>query len=136
MFKKWERADERSRERLKAYEAKAKTANLMNNAMYRTTLEKYKQEMQNWRSSMSIVNTPMFSGPERMAAFETARDQRSRIDFMEEQLDGISGTAQGTVNQPAAGETVNAAPAVGTEQDGYRFKGGDPSQPANWIKVP
>jgi hypothetical protein len=34
-----------------------------------------------------------------------------------------------------AGGAASGGPQVGTVQDGYRFLGGDPSQPANWQKV-
>jgi hypothetical protein len=34
-----------------------------------------------------------------------------------------------------AGGSGGKAPAVGTIQDGHRFKGGDPSKPENWEKV-
>ena len=39
-------------------------------------------------------------------------------------------TAQQVVEQGRTG-----APAVGTVQDGFKFKGGDPANPANWQKV-
>jgi len=136
---KWERKDEIDRGKLKAYETKARTGTLMNNAVYRSTLEKYKQEMQNWRATMNIINNPMIDPKALPAAFETARDQRARIDSLEEMLNGISGigeTKEGKeVDQPAAGTTQLAAPPIGTVQKGYRFKGGDPGSPGSWEKA-
>lgn len=41
----------------------------------------------------------------------------------------------GTGGQQQQQQQGGGAPAAGTIQDGYRFKGGDPSQQANWEKV-
>lgn len=42
------------------------------------------------------------------------------------------GTSRGAA-QPAA--AVPAAPSVGEMRDGYRFRGGDPADPASWVKA-
>jgi hypothetical protein len=50
--------------------------------------------------------------------------------------------SEGSPSQPSAqsggpsptGATPQA-PAIGTVQQGYRYKGGDPSQPSSWVKV-
>ena len=37
--------------------------------------------------------------------------------------------------QPAAIKAPAGAPAAGTVENGYRFKGGDPAKPENWERV-
>jgi hypothetical protein len=39
------------------------------------------------------------------------------------------------MGQPKSADGPAGAPKVGDEQDGYLFKGGDPSQPSSWEKV-
>jgi hypothetical protein len=48
-------------------------------------------------------------------------------------LDPSYGTPPGT--PPPAQSQVVAPPAVGTVEDGHRFRGGDPADPANWEPV-
>lgn len=65
----------------------------------------------------------------------TARQQMADLNQrsimtpeMQQALAGITGDQTG---QPAA-TAVPGAPPVGTIEDGYRFKGGNPQNPANW----
>lgn len=61
---------------------------------------------------------------------------RTTLESVQTQLRGL-GRAKSTpgATPPVAAGTTPRAPAAGTIQGGYRFKGGDPAQQANWEPV-
>ena len=54
--------------------------------------------------------------------------------FMSEAFDETYSYKSGGTSAPAAAPGKPAVPSVGTIQDGYRFKGGNPADKANWEK--
>lgn len=70
------------------------------------------------------------------------RDFDNRKKTLEKQMEDIrdrmtTGTGAGAPQRRAGDKpaAAPAGPAVGTEQGGYRFNGGDPASPANWTKI-
>lgn len=49
---------------------------------------------------------------------------------------GVSGSPSGPLTNPTPAGGQKAPPAVGTIQDGYRYKGGNPADPKSWEKLP
>jgi hypothetical protein len=64
-------------------------------------------------------------------------DQKA-VEMMNQYESGMSGRPEfgkgATAGAPKA-QSTSGSPAVGTVEDGHRFKGGDPSKPENWEKV-
>ncbi|RWO22815.1 hypothetical protein [Mesorhizobium sp.] len=60
----------------------------------------------------------------------------TKLDRLKSELESIKGRVlQGREAQPGASGTPNAPPKIGESRYGYRFKGGDPSEPSNWVKA-
>ncbi len=58
-------------------------------------------------------------------------DFENRKATIETQIQDIKGRMKG---KPGSQESLPNAPKVGTVESGYKFKGGDPSDPKNWEK--
>ena len=77
--------------------------------------------------------------PATVLGVPTERDATARekvdnfIRDMTALREGLMGGGQSAVAEPAA--VASAAPAAGQVVDGYRFKGGDPANPANWERA-
>lgn len=66
------------------------------------------------------------------AAFQVIQSEgRNRLAALKSEIDKSQQQISDSVNGKAAGDS----PHVGDIQDGYRFKGGDPSKPSSWAKV-
>lgn len=57
---------------------------------------------------------------------------QTRLDAARQNFGGASPTANG---QPTPAPQASAGPAPGAVEDGYRFKGGNPGDPASWERV-
>lgn len=68
-----------------------------------------------------------------------SRVDRYNVDVTEAEKRGVKFPFRPQINLPAvetpSGAQRRAPPAPGTIQDGYRFKGGDPGNQANWEKL-
>lgn len=67
------------------------------------------------------------SAQARAGLAQLKREAGTTVKASSEEVAKSAGTSKG---QPG----VNGAPAVGTVEGGFRFKGGDPSQQSNWVK--
>jgi hypothetical protein len=97
-----------------------------------------------WNEVLTRINDPEFV-KQRLGEIQTINERAVNLRKMN--VDAIRGNygaspmdTSGYQNVPAAvgGNPKPAAggrPAVGTVQDGYRFKGGDPAKPESWEKV-
>jgi hypothetical protein len=82
-----------------------------------------------------------YSSPEQFQGFidenHHLMDQKA-VEMMNQYESGIQGRPEFGKGATAGGAKVKStsgSPAVGTIEDGHRFKGGDPSKPENWEKV-
>lgn len=94
--------------------------------------------------ALELINTAQTPEQLRSVVGTLEKDIEGQKRATEQQLLEISGRMQqfGTANQYpgheptfGAGQSPQGAPAVGTVEQGYRFKGGDPSNQANWEPV-
>lgn len=91
-----------------------------------------------------IMNDPDMSPPEKLEALQRYNLNKAVVGKEETTAD-IMGTrtpqqratdmARGGNAPSTTAAKPNAAPKVGTESKGYRFKGGDPSKKENWEKI-
>jgi hypothetical protein len=90
-------------------------------------------EMQGSVSKPDAVRQDIFDRAQKLAEKRLAFNQQ-RADELRGgtfyKKDG--GTSKGTTQTSSAGI---APPSVGEKRDGYRFKGGDPADPASWVKA-
>jgi hypothetical protein len=93
-----------------------------------------------------MVNESLMKGPNGPVAMQIANqinalsgktDEKSiaKKQQLEKRLDDLRTQEASRYPQPSGGAQTNAAPTPGTVMQGYRFKGGDPSNPANWEQV-
>ncbi len=81
------------------------------------------QEIANWAKDKEAIARKTALGSNR-PAIEQAK--RNKYDLTEINSDLFG---------EAVGPSGSGAPQAGTVEDGYRFKGGDPSDPKNWEKI-
>jgi hypothetical protein len=93
-----------------------------------------------------MVNESLMKGPNGPVAMQIANqisalsgktDEKSiaKKQQLEKRLEELRTQEASRYPQPSGGAQTNAAPTPGTVMQGYRFKGGDPSNPSNWEQV-
>lgn len=95
-------------------------------------LDKIQGKLQGWTEGKPVPNDVL----EDMKALHTALAQEAQTKHARE-VQSIN-QSYGSTFEPMqfkARAAASSAPAVGTISKGYRFKGGDPAQQANWEKV-
>lgn len=70
---------------------------------------------------------------EALAAWEA--EYGADVKAYRESLRGTPPAKSGATVKPVGGQSTKPPPAAGAVQNGYRFKGGDPSKQSNWEKV-
>jgi hypothetical protein len=59
----------------------------------------------------------------------TTPEMEAQMERIQQKIDAIQG------KKSSAGASAQAAPKIDTVQDGYRFRGGNPADKNNWLKV-
>jgi hypothetical protein len=59
----------------------------------------------------------------------TTPEMEAQMERIQQKIDAIQG------KKSSAGASAQAAPKIDTVQDGYRFRGGNPADKNNWVKV-
>lgn len=88
------------------------------------------------KAEAAVARLSRAKGPEEFISAltelkEAIRDGKAKLDAARAQ-----GGQQPQANPQATGQTApTGAPQLGVTEDGYRFRGGDPADPANWELV-
>ncbi len=91
------------------------------------------------REAEDLLDTAMAKGAYTGALDQMQLEVKNRTAGLDSEISRQIGTLTGGAKGAMGGTATPAQakpPAVGTVEDGHRFKGGNPADPNNWQKVP
>ena len=92
------------------------------------------QAFQSLKGGGAITEVEGRKAEQAIARLATDQTEQGFVDALNE-LRLIAVQAKARAERKAAGSTGNTGPQVGTVEQGYRFKGGNPADPNSWEKL-
>lgn len=87
----------------------------------------------------TLAANPRISEDQKKHMMSVGKKLSESIPYTHEDLDALqlaqAKNPKATLASIKSSKQSNAGPVVGTVQDGYKFKGGDPSKPESWEKM-